>query len=342
MKKNLVLLFVLIILAAVSGVIFFLSDDENSVTSEVLTDFSIADTSKIDKLFIADTDGNGVNLERNENNVWYVNGKYRTKQEPIDLLLKTFLRVSVKSPVPKTMQESVIKMIAGRGLKVEIFVEGQRNKTYFIGSCTPDHFGTYMVLENAEGVRSSEPMIMHMDGNTGCLRQRFFALEEEWRYTGVFNYEELEFSKVEVMNYEKPEESFAISYKGGNDIKLYSTLLDKDLPVFDTVSVKNYMLLYKKVHIETYNNHLSEEAQDSILKTTPAYTFRVTENSGEVKKIDLFWKNPIKNQRDKDSNPQKWDMDRMYGLYNNEELVLVQRYTFDPLMQSINHFAPRN
>lgn len=342
MKKNLTLLIILIILAAVSGMFLYFSEDKEIVSDELLGDFAIVDTSLVDKIFIADTEGGSIELTKDpETNKWRLNGEYDAREDAVELLLKTFNRIEVKSPVPKTMHEGVIKMIAGIGLKVEIYSEGQHAKTYLVGSCTPDHLGTYMVLELPDGRRSSEPLILDLKGNRGCIRQRFFTDVGDWRHTGIFNYNELEIAKIEVVNHEKPEDSFAISYAGGNDIKLHSVFLDKDVPVFDTLAVKDYLLKYKKVHFETFNNHLTPEGQDSVLKTDPAYTLRVTDNLGEVKKVNLFWKKPVKSIFDEEGQKKQWDSDRMFGYYNHKELVLVQRQMFDPLMISMNQFRPK-
>ena len=104
-------------------------------------------------------------------------------------MLEGFKNIRLKGPVQASARPGTISMIATRGRKVEIYQNGSLSKTWYIGTCTPDHFGTYMVLETPEQGKSTEPMTMRMEGFNGCLRQRYFAWEREWRHTGLFNYQ---------------------------------------------------------------------------------------------------------------------------------------------------------
>jgi hypothetical protein len=340
MKKNFTLLAILIILTIITGVAWFMNKDGGSL-GEVLADYVIEDTASVSRIYIADTDNNSVNLVKDPiTGKWTCNDKFAAREDAVRLLLKTFKRIAVKAPVPQPTQPTVISMIAGRGLRVDIYQQDQLAKTYMIGTCTQDHFGTYMVLEMPDGQRSSEPLVMHMEGFTGCLKQRFFTNEEEWRHTGVFSYPNLEFSKVEMINHENPTESFAVTYGGGNDIKLQSKLLGTDIAHFDTLLVKDYLIRFKKVHCETFESHLTDQGEDSLLNSLPAYTIRVTENSGTVKKIDLYHKKPAQAQVDLEGKLMPWDGDRMYGRIDKDEVVLVQLFTFQSLIQGISHFRP--
>ncbi|MFZ6051375.1 hypothetical protein [Halocola ammonii] len=345
MKKNLLLLGILVLLAALSGVAYWLSDSGSStLSSNPLTDFAIEDTSTVTKIFITDKSGASVTLEREKGDVlWDLNGKYLAREDATTLLLKTFDRIKVKSPVPEPAKETVLKIISGSGKKVEIYqnYEEEPSKIYYVGSATPDHFGTYMILEIPGEGRSPEPFITHMEGFSGHLASRFFTDEMDWRFTGVFNYPDLNISKIDVRNHERPAQSFRIDYGSGNDIKLYHTMSDQYVENFDTSAVKNYMLLYKKVHAESFMNYLSEAQEDSLLNTVPAYTVRVTDKSGQAKKIDLYNKPSVKEQYLPNGELAEYDLDRMYGHIKGREIVVVQRFVFDPLLQNIASFIPQ-
>jgi hypothetical protein len=340
MSKNFTLLIILIVLTVVSGVAYYMSDGNSTLSNNPLANFAIEDVESIDKLIIVDKDGKKVTLTKTaDSDLWDLNGKYKARKSNIDLLLKTFQRIKVKSPVPKSMQETVIRNIAGDGKKCEIYQNGVLLKTYYVGTPTPDHFGTYMLLETPSEGRSSEPFIMHMTGFAGFLSTRFFTDEEEWRHTGIFNYPELEFSSVEVDNYEYPNMNFRIDYGGGNDLKLISPASDQEVPVFDTTAVKNYLLHYKKVHFETFNSFLSPAEEDSVLRTTPAYSIKVTENDGTEKQVLLYWVQNTVNSYDTDGKEYKWHPDIFYGTLDGEDLVRCQRFVFDPLLQPIIFFT---
>ena len=94
MHANLRILYVLIVLTALTGgVWWFTMEDKGALASIEGTDFAIADTSAVDKIFIADMDGQSVTLTRPaKGSLWDVNGRFKAREDAVDLLLKTFLR----------------------------------------------------------------------------------------------------------------------------------------------------------------------------------------------------------------------------------------------------------
>ena len=267
------LLAVFLLFIAVTLTVYFFKFGGGFANNNVFDDFAIEDTTSIDRILITDNFGQSVDLIRNEDlSIWEVKDKFRAKDYSVKILLKAFHNVKVKGKVPVQKRDNVIKSISSRGTKVEIYSDGDVLKTYLIGSCTEDQKGTYAVLEHGDGERSSEPFILYMDRFTGCLKQRFFTENEEWRYTGIFEYPSMDFSKVELKNHQNPELSFSINYNGGNDIKLID-YEGVSVANFDTLKVKDYLLLYKKVHFETYQSYLTPNGEDSLNRVPPEFYF---------------------------------------------------------------------
>ena len=112
-----------------------------------------------------------------------MNGTYKARHDALQLLLKTFRRAAIQGPVADKAQPNVIRQMSSRGKKVEIYLGGEEPaKTWYVGTATPSHTGTYMVLETPEG-RGEKPYVVHMEGFTGFLSTRFFTSEREWRHT---------------------------------------------------------------------------------------------------------------------------------------------------------------
>lgn len=340
MNKNLRLFYILIVLAISAGILWYLNTPEKRGANP-LANFAIEDTAAITKIVISDADQHVITLERSDTSrFWDLNQTYKAREDAVNLILKTVKLIQVKSTVPETQKENVIRMMSS-GNRVDFYQGGDKPvKTYFIGTSTQNHTGTYMVLETPEEGRSTEPFIMQMQGFTGFLTTRFFTDLEEWRYTGIFDYPSLGISKLEVLHHEHPERSFEIEYNGGNDLKLRSKLLDRDIPIFDTLKVKDYLLIYKKVHLETHKSYFTPEQEDSLINSNPAFTLRVTGNSGITKKVDLYWKKPISVIMDANGEPEKWDMARMFGVVKGDDVVLCQRAVFDQLLIGISNFIP--
>ena len=120
---------------------------------------------------------------------------------------------------------------------------------------------------------------------------------------------------------------------------LHSRLLDIDIPQFDTLAVKDYFIRFKKVHLETYQSHMTPEAEESLLNSQAAFTLRVLERSGKTKKIDVYNKPATVQQVIDDSGEiYPYDTARMYGVVNGDDVVLIQTYVFDPLLVGLEAF----
>ena len=124
MHSNLRILYILVALTVVTAGVWWLQQQGRLDHIEG-TDFGIVDTSKVDKIFIADMDGVEVTLTRPERGrLWDLNGKFKAREDAVNLLLKTFRRASVQGPVAEAAQANVVRLIAARGKKVEIYQGG--------------------------------------------------------------------------------------------------------------------------------------------------------------------------------------------------------------------------
>lgn len=342
MKKNILLFIVLVVLATAAWLVYK-KNNVSSIADQPLTDFAIADTASVTRIVITDLHGQHAVLQRIPGErLWKLNDKFYARADAIDLLLKTFNRISVRGSVSDRARDNVMKLLVTAGKKVEIYTtDDEPAKIYYVGNATEDHTGTYMLLEIPGIGRGEDPYITHMEGFTGFLTTRFFTSENEWRYTGIFEYPQLEFNRVRFVNHFNTNYSYEVNYNGGNDITMNSGYIASDqsfsVPIsqFDTLAVKNLLLLYKKVHVESYNTLLRPEAMDSLRNTSPAFTIYVRENSGTEKHIDLYLKRASKPTLDDEGNASPWDRDYFYALTNTDEFAMAQLYTFEPLVQPV-------
>ena len=212
MHRNLRILYVLIALTAALGLVMQMQQPAGLLGNVDGTDFAVEDTSLVDRIFIADMDGNQVLLERPEKGrLWDVNGQFKAREDAIDLLLKTFKRTTVQGPVAQAAQPNVIRLLAARGKKVEVYQGGdQPVKTWYVGTATPSHTGTYMLLETPAG-KADEPFVVHMEGFTGFLSTRFFTNLEEWRYTGMFDFPARTLQSVKFTHAETSSEGYTLT-----------------------------------------------------------------------------------------------------------------------------------
>lgn len=321
MKSNLRLLYFLILLTCATGAMWWFDNGGGNIQADDQTDFSISDTALVDKIFIADNFSH-VTLERVPGErLWSVNGgEMKARKPSIDLLLKTFQRIQVKGAVPEKQRETVIRNLAGSAKKVEIYTGGDKPaKTWYVGTSTPNHTGTYMLLETEEDGRSTEPFITHLGGGKGYLTTRFFTDLDEWRYTGIFEYPNRTLHSVQFTDFEHPYNSFKIVADTLGGLKLYSTT-GSEVAYRDTLAVQNQFLRYKTVYFESWNNRLSEAAQDSLRQVPAKYAIECSDFEGATAGVAVY----------------ENDDEYLYGIEASEDqIVILQKFHFDPLLTGI-------
>ncbi len=337
MKSNKVLILLLVVLAAVA-IYFFINKTSGTLglAGGEKSDFAIEDTASIDKIFIVDARGNSVTLAKEES-VWMVDGKYTARPDNIRLLMKTFSRIDVRSPVPKAAFNNVVKQIATGATKVEIYQGGDKpSKIYYVGGSTLDHQGTYMILET-NGVKSTAPFIMFIPGNYGYLSSRFFTQATQWRDAIVFKYKPETIKSIEVNYSETPEESFIIKNDEGK-FSLFEIGSEEPLNVHPD-QLKDYVDRYQKIYYEMIDTDSEQTKIDSIIASPPFITIEVKDLEGvNNNKIAIYHMPNFRTLLDNKGEPFQYDVDRMYGYLNNDLFTYIQFATFDNLTLPKRYF----
>lgn len=326
MKKNLIGLAILLILGATA---FYVYQQRGSGTIKPeLHDFAVEDTARVTKIFLANKTGDKVTLERNGTNGWLVNKDHKARKDAVDVLLKTIKRVEMKAPVAKTAHDNIVKLLAGKSVKVEIYEGDDLIKTYYVGDATKDNMGTYMLIEG-----SRTPFVCHIPGFMGYLTSRYMTRSLEWRDTEVFNYQLAQIAEVKVEFHQEPERSFKITHSADRVVRLFKVHPTETLiPEMDTVFVKRYLLNYRDIRFEGIQPY--EKARvDSIVKSPPYFTITVKDQKGAQRSITSYRLPANPDAIDGNGAPLIWDTDRMHGVLNGDEseILLIQYFSFDRL-----------
>lgn len=300
-------------------------------------DFAVKDSEKIGKIFLADRENNTVLLERKGPKKWILNKTYKADQSAVDELLRTLRLMTVKAPVADAARENVIKGMAVKNTRVEIYDrKGKLIKAFFIGAPVERGSGNYMLMDG-----SDELYVVHIPGLNAMLHTRFFTDLPKWRDREVFHYEPGSIRRVEVEYPVQADQSFAIEVYRRDSFALYP-LHREALPnaIPEKRNIARYLNAFREVNAEAYLNSYSK--QDSILSQGPYAVIRVEDTAGNMKQISLFYK-PL-DKRTKmlmDSSGQylPFDRERSYALINNDkDFVLIQDFVFGKLLMRYDYF----
>lgn len=335
MKKKNIVLYLIFCIVVILSLILFLKNPKSTFKKE-LRDFAYEDTASINKIFLADKNNNTILLERLNNRNWRVNNKFIARSDAINNLLDVIASVEVKSPVPKSAFETATKHLATRSVKVEIYANNKKVKTYYVGPSTPDNLGTYMILD-----KSSVPFITHKPGFNGYLTVRYFVNEQDWRDVRLFPISINSFYSLNLNYPENPKSSYTIIRKSAKD---YQLLNHNGLPItnFDTLLVKETVLTAIKSKVDTWVLDMPQSRIDSLKNAIPLAKLTIKTINGVKYTLNLYKMPNIKTYIDNSGEVMQYDPDIMYGIYNENTPALCQYFTFDPILISINELLGKN
>lgn len=335
MKKTNLILFISLIILVVLVLIIFLR--QNSDPKKVLRDFAVQDTASIDKIFLADKNNKTILLER-KGNYWTVNGTYKARRDLVDLLLETICKLEVNSPVPEAKLDKVLSDISVSGIKTEIYQKGELVKTYYVGGVTQDNMGTYMIMEG-----SDLPFIMYIPGFNGYLSVRYNTDLNEWRERHIFNYQIQEIAKISIEYNQSKEESFMIIAEDNNNYRL-TDIEGNDVGFeYNTMMLKEFVARCKFVGFEAYiMDELQQHKKDSLSKEPMIAKYTIETKKGDKRSLKTYYRQNINNFKDDDGVPYDYDIDRLYGIIDDKEVVLLQFYIIDPISLTKSEFRMKN
>jgi hypothetical protein len=344
MKKN-KLGFIIVILLAAIAISLVLSDKNSTIWGED-TNFAVKDTANIVKIYMVDKNNRSVVFDRTDKG-WMLNENLKAHKKNVNMLLKTIKSLDVKYPVPQKSFNTVVKLLAGSSVKVEIYKNdyyiniGQlqlfpyvkKARVYYVGAATMDNMGSYMIMEGAE-----RPYVVTMPGFRGFVSARFTTNEQDWQSHAIFRIPYKNIQEIKVERVFDPQSSFQIRKleKGYEIMALQSRQI---IPVYDTVALFTFLDGFKNVNFEALISDMTDHKRDSLLNSTPVHIINITETNGEKHELKTFKMIPTDNQEEIYGFKPEYDLDRMYAWYEGR-MLMVQYFTFDKLTRPVNFFYP--
>ena len=339
-KKRIVPILALIMLATTVSVVML---RRSSNYGDSPRSFAVKDTASITKVFLSDKSGNNITVTRNAGGIWMVNDSFPAQRDMINRLLKVIYSVEVKSRVAKTAYNTIIKDLAASSTKCEIYLnhDDEPVKVYYVGSHTADALGTFMILDGAE-----VPFITEIPGFNGYLTPWYPTNLSDWKNRVVFEYPQDRIATIKLEYPSQPQHSFRLDISS-NGSKLSPVEASNTQSILlDSVSTMNYLIHFKSLPFETEASLLKEEQKDSILQQRPLAVIQVIDAGGKESKVLLYPMPLTENavvKADSLGQPLKYDLDRMFGyLYPTGKWVVVQHYTFDPVLRRFGELARSN
>lgn len=349
MRKYRTSIILIVVLAVVAAFMLINKNSGNTIRNKSNV-FAVPDTSNITKFFLADKKNNSVKVERLADGNWVVNGKYDVNPTMVQVMLKTFISIDIKAPVARATRNTVIRMMAGKSVKTEIYQQVYRinlfnriklfpheklTRTYYVGDATMDNTGTFMLMAGSE-----DPYIVNIPGFRGFVATRYSAIEADWRSHIVFKFRVPEISSVNVKFNESPAQSYLISNQNNRTFTLTSLIDNRNIDQFDTLKVVEYLSMFRSLSYEQILDEMTKTKYDSIVASTPTKEITLVDKLGKPHTLKAWRRKADVGQLDLDGNQAEWDLERMYGLIDNSEnLVSIQYFVFNDVFVPLQWFT---
>lgn len=345
-KRNIIIIAVIVLLGILAAVVAV----RNTRKSTFPQDYHIKNTSTITKIFMADKENNQVTLTR-QDSIWMVDGQYEASQPMIDLLLSTLEDMRIRQQVNKAATENVIKAIAAKSVKVEIYQNNylinwfkgkvklfRRERlavTYYVGSETQDMLGSYMFREG-----DKVPYIVHIPGFRGFISPRFVTDPYAWRSHRIADLPVQRIGSVQLEIPAMPEESFIISREGEGFVM---DLLQPRQRVqgFDTARVAQLLSSFVNLNFDEYAKVVPKVELDTTFSKDPRTILTITDVDGNSRQLKTYYKysNPDDLKAMPDTSMYEvFDLNRLYAVLDSKDTVLIQYYIFDNILQPASFF----
>ena len=141
-------------------------------------------------------------------------------------------------------------------------------------------------------------------------------------------------ARVEVRNLGEDGQSYLLSSEQGGALELRD-LEGNPQAYRDTSGLRQHFLRFKKVHLETYESRLDKAVEDSLRSASGAFELSTWNKRGERATVAVHWKPGTDAVTGEATN----DLEQLYGVTSEGEVVLLQRFVFDPLIRGLSELT---
>lgn len=305
-------------LAVLAGLAWYVLQKSSKTTSGPAVDqvFAYSDTGSIDRIVV--TQRGGINrrhiLERQADKSWLIDSSVEAAPAMAEQLLLTVNALKVKRPCTRAEREIVIKDMAVKNERVQVYAKGELVHTFYLGGVTDEAQGNYGLLEGSE-----EPVVVNMPNWQGYVSPRFEIDPVAWRNKHLFRSVPRSLLQVQVQYPTHPEDDFEVNANPGKGFELVGVAHP------DTGRLFQFLAYFGQIYVEEYLDNAKEA--DSLSKQRPLAIVKVKDlnpkYSHELRLYDI---------PEKQKDPRSKE-EHIFGLIvDQKQAISLQPQNYRPLL----------
>lgn len=306
-------------LAVLAGLAWYVLQKSSKTHSGSAVDqvFAYPDTGLVDRIVVTQRGGVPSRhiMERlPDNGGWLVDSSIEAAPAMAQQVLLTLNALKVKRPCTRAERDIVIKDMAVKNDKIEVFSKGERVHCFYLGGVIDEAQGNYGLLEGSE-----EPVVVNMPNWQGYVSPRFEIQPSAWRNKHLFRSMPRTLLQVDVQYPTHPEDDFQIHAVPGKGFELAGVSNP------DTGRLYRFLTYFSQIYVEEYLN--SPREADSMAKLRPTAIVKVKDlnpkNSHELRLFDI----------DEKLKGPDYKEERIFGLIaDRKDAISLQPQNYRPIL----------
>ena len=336
MRKPIIILLAVVALAALSYWLWQQNRQSDTLNDyAVQSAFTVEDTAAVSRIILRDKSPREVELIKSASG-WTVKGR-PVRSDAIEVLLETIRRMEMRNFVSANSVDQVLRRMSTYGKEVEIYAGSQKVKHFFVGTDTPDHLATYMLIQGAE-----LPFAVHIPGFNGYLSSRFITDEVLWYDRQLIPHRSSELSSVRMMFSDPSQPTTLLKRTEGGQWKEWKEE-EGDQKVLQR-SERVIQAYIQQLGKARYEGAIVEsdpifDRKDSLLAHEPYWSIAWTLTSGEEHWLKAYRIRAAEDAADSQGRPLIYDPDRMHAVYDDGRMVLLQFYGLRTVLSGTDAMA---
>lgn len=325
MKKNLIYLFIFVLLAGLTYYFVFKQDGSDFSITEA--NFTVKDTSAITTIFLSSMKGESIKLNKTKTG-WSLNDSLVPREESVSLLLATLWEQKASQPVALNIHDEAIKELSTNSTKVEIYEGEKLTRTFYVAKNTAANNLTYMLMEGAK-----RPYIVKFPFQNTFLGVRYMTQLSEWRT------KQLLFAKSPIENIKI---EFKDSVQHNFEVIVTDTIAINGNSTFTTPLNINRAKAYVKFYegLFCYGYEYGYIYQDTIVKNgLQVGTVTLKRKNIPTEKLTIYFKPKVQDTKGVIKvGGNEYDMNVYFGLLNNKDFISIDNIAVEKMFRTYKEF----